>query len=91
MTKDEIATRVADEARLTKAQAEAAYQSLINVIAGELMAGRDFLIRDIGTLKVQSMAARTGRNPRSGEQIQIPARKAVKFHSAPSINRKIND
>ena len=90
MTKDEIATHVADAAHVKKNEAERVLGSLLDLIAAELHGGRDFMLRDIGTLKVKSMAARTGRNPRTGEEIKIPARKAVKLQISQALSAQLN-
>jgi DNA-binding protein HU-beta len=90
MTKDEIASHISTQAGITKTVAEMAVNSLLDLIAVELRSGRDFPMRDVGTLKVRPMAARTGRNPRTGVQVEIPARKAVKFKVAPALSKQIN-
>ncbi|MBN6819538.1 HU family DNA-binding protein [Methylobacterium organophilum] len=90
MTKDEIATHIAENTGIGKASAEKAVNSLLDLIAIELRSGRDFMLRDIGTLKVKPMAARTGRNPHTGEEIKIPARKSVKLKLSQALANQLN-
>lgn len=90
MTKDEISSHVSAQAGVTKTAAEMALNSLLDLIAVELRSGRDFMLRDIGTLKVKHMAARTGRNPRTGAEIKIPARKSVGLKISQALSNQIN-
>ena len=80
MTKQEILQALKKEAGLpTLASAEAAYESLFALIKKELAAGEKVAISGFGSFAVAERAARKGRNPRTGEEITIPASKAVKF------------
>jgi len=63
----------------TKAQAEEAYDAIIGAMAEELGNGGSVTLRNFGTFTVTTRKARKGRNPRTGEAIDIPASKAVKF------------
>jgi nucleoid DNA-binding protein len=91
MTKDEIAAEITKRnPGLSKADAERSYNSLIDLIAVELRSGRDFLLRDIGTLKPKSVNARMGRNPSTNTPMQIPARKTVKFKIAQGLSNQLN-
>ncbi len=90
MTKDEIVTHLSDQTGTTKQTAEKVYGSLVDLIAVELRAGREFQIRDIGTLKVKQSEARSGRNPATGAAIQIPARKSVKIKVSQTLSNALN-
>ncbi|MDR2076150.1 MAG: HU family DNA-binding protein [Desulfovibrio sp.] len=80
MTKAELVKTLKEQARLaTNAQAEAAYNGLFNILAETLKKGDSVAIPGFGSFKVVERKARKGRNPRSGEEIAIPASKAVKF------------
>ncbi len=80
MTKSEIVSTLADKTGLTKKD--------VNTVLGELTelaykeAKRGFTIPGIGKLVVVSQKARKGRNPATGEEIRIPAKKALKFRVA---------
>lgn len=80
MTKADIVKTLKEEAGLaTLAQAEAAYEKLFALIGTSLKNGDDVSISGFGSFKVVNRAARKGRNPQTGQEIQIAASKAVKF------------
>ena len=78
MSKDFLVKKVREEAQCTVAVAEAAVEAVLGGIMKEAAAG-SFSVVGFGTFKTTEKPARTGRNPRTGEPIAIPARKAVKF------------
>ena len=90
MTKSEIVDHVAAKSDMPKAQVERAVNALVDLIAVELRSGRDFQLRDIGTLRVKKLEARAGRNPATGEAIQIPARKTVKLKISQTLSDALN-
>lgn len=65
--------------RVTKKTAEAWLDAVCDVIAAELAEGGEVVLPGLGKLKAGSKAARTGRNPKTGEAIEIPAKTVVKF------------
>lgn len=73
MNKAEIIDAVAEEAKLTKADAERALNATISTIISNVKAGEEVMLIGFGTFKGSERAARTGRNPRTGEAIQIAA------------------
>jgi len=79
MTKAEIVGKIAEEAELTKAQAEKAAAVFLNSIVDALKDGDKVTFVGFGTFSVSEKAARIGRNPQTGAEIKIPAKKAVKF------------
>ena len=79
MNKNDLVSAVADAAGLTKADAGRAVDGVFDSIAGALKSGGDVRIVGFGTFSVASRAATTGRNPRTGETINIPAKNAVKI------------
>ena len=64
--------------------------TLIKEITDLLKAGEDVVIPGLGKFKVVSKAARTGRNPRTGEAVSIAAHKAVKFHQTSTLKAALN-
>lgn len=78
MSKDFLIKKVREEAQCTVAVAEAAVESVLDGIMKEA-AGGSFSVVGFGSFKVTEKPARTGRNPRTGEPIAIPAKKAIKF------------
>ncbi len=79
MTKDDLVTKMAQSAQLNKAEAARGLDALLQAIEDELVAGGKVTLTGFGTFSSKEQAARTGRNPRTGEPIQIAARKSVKF------------
>ncbi|MBF0295287.1 MAG: HU family DNA-binding protein [Magnetococcales bacterium] len=79
MNKSELVDSVAAEAKLTKAQAAEAIDAVINAIQATLKAGNQVSLVGFGSFMVSERAARTGRNPRTGVEIKIPAARLPKF------------
>ena len=79
MTKGDLAEKVAQECKLSKAAAEQALNSVLGAIASAVAAGDKVTLVGFGTFSVSERAAREGRNPKTGEVIQIAAGKVVKF------------
>jgi DNA-binding protein HU-beta len=79
MTKQDLVNVVATDAELTKKDAEKALNSVTKAITDALVKGESISLIGFGTFKVSHKAARKGRNPRTGEEIDIPARKVPVF------------
>ena len=90
MIKHELAKQVAANAGLTGEQATSAVEAAFDAIAGELVAGRDVAIAGFGKFSVGERAAREGRNPATGETIQIAASRAAKFSAAAGLKQRLN-
>ncbi len=90
MTKHELAKRVATDAGITAGQAASVVDAACDAIAGELFAGRDIAIGGFGKFSVTERAAREGRNPATGETIQIAASRAAKFSAAAALKAQLN-
>jgi DNA-binding protein HU-beta len=90
MTKAELVKTLKDKAGLaTLAQAEAVYENLFSVIAGALKNGDAIAISGFGSFKPVKRAARIGRNPRTGQEINIPASKTVKFTTGKALKESL--
>lgn len=74
----------------SKAQAEAAFKEVIQGIASALKFGDNLSIKGFGTFKVEERAARKGRNPATGQEIDIPASKTVKFTPSSVLKGELN-
>lgn len=85
MTRDELVDRIAGEADITKAAATAALKAVTGGISDALAGGGDVTLVGFGTFSVSNRAARTGRNPQTGEAIQIPASRGVKFKAGKAL------
>ena len=79
MNKNELVASVAEASGLSKADAGRAVDGVIGAITGALKSGGDVRIVGFGTFSVANRKATTGRNPRTGEPIQIKASKMPKF------------
>ena len=80
MTKSELVDAIASGAGLSKSAAAAALQATLGAVEGALKGGDSVSLIGFGTFSVVKRSARMGRNPQKpGEQISIPASKAVKF------------
>lgn len=86
MNKGELVEKVALAINDSKAAATRAVDAVLEAIADGLKATGQVQLAGFGTFKVSQRAARRGRNPRTGQEIEIPATKSVKFH--PSQNMK---
>jgi DNA-binding protein HU-beta len=85
MTKGDLISTIAEAAGCSKASAEAAYDRLIDKIAGTIVAEGEADIRGLGIFKRELTEAREGRNPRTGEKIRIAAGYKVKFKAAKAL------
>lgn len=79
MNKGQLIEQVAQKAGLTKAAAEKAINAYNETVADALANGEEVAILGFGSFKVAERSAREGRNPATGETIQIPATKVAKF------------
>ena len=89
MTKSELVAKVAEEAGLKKAQAEKCIDAAIKAIAEALAKGERTAIPGLGVFNVRERKARKGRNPQTGKEITIPARKVVSFTAAKSLKESV--
>ena len=89
MTKVELIAAVANEANLTKKDAEAAVNSALNAITNALKEGDKVALVGFGTFEVRERAARTGRNPHTGEAIEIAAAKVPAFKPGKALKDAI--
>jgi DNA-binding protein HU-beta len=90
MNKSELIKHIASTASLTQAQATAALNALESGVTKALAAGEDVALIGFGTFTVKERAARTGRNPKTGEEIQIAAAKAPSFKAGKALKEAVN-
>ena len=79
MNKGELIAKIAEDANISKAQAKDALDSFIEATSSTLKSGNKVTLVGFGTFSVAERAARTGRNPQTGKEIKIAAKKVVKF------------
>lgn len=85
MNKTELITKVAKETETTKKDAKVIVDAVFETIQEELSEGGDVSILGFGTFSVTERAARKGRNPQTGEEMDIPATKSPKFKAGKSL------
>ncbi len=90
MNKTELIAAVAEKTGLAKKDAEAAVKAVTETISAELVAGNKVQIVGFGTFEVSERAARQGRNPRTGESMEIAAAKAPKFKAGKTLKMAVN-
>lgn len=90
MNKNELVAAVADDSGLSKADAAKAVDAVFDSITGALKKGDEVRLVGFGTFAVSSRAATKGRNPRTGEEIDIPASKQPKFKAGKGLKDAVN-
>jgi DNA-binding protein HU-beta len=91
MNKAQLVERIAAEADISKAAASAALEAFTNAVKGSLQSGEDVALVGFGTFTVKDRAARKGRNPQTGETIDIKAAKVVGFKPGKALKDSINN
>jgi DNA-binding protein HU-beta len=89
MTKSELIGQIAENAGISKSEADKAYDAVISAIISGLKKDGNVPLTGLGTLKVAHRAARSGRNPSTGETIQIAAKNVLKFKASKSVEEQI--
>ena len=79
MTKEELIDKMAADAKTTKVQARAALESLMESVKKTLKKGGKISLVGFGTFSISKRKARIGRNPQTGKEIKIAAKKVAKF------------
>ena len=90
MKKADLVAHIADYAGLSKKDAEAALNGFMDGVEKALKRDGSVQLVGFGTFAISHRKATTGRNPRTGATIQIPARKAVRFKVGKKLNESIN-
>ena len=89
MNKAELIAKIADDAGITKTQANATLDSFIEAVTKTLKSGNKVTLVGFGTFSVSKRAARNGRNPQTGAVIKIKAKKVAKFKAGKELSGKI--
>jgi DNA-binding protein HU-beta len=90
MNKGDLIEVVSDDAGISKAEAGRAVDAVITAITKALRGGKQVSLVGFGTFAVKKRAARTGRNPRTGEEIQIKASKVPGFRAGKALKDAVN-
>jgi len=89
MTKADLVAEIANESGLTKSQAEKVVHGFVSTVSDALSGGDKFTLVGFGSFSVGTRSQREGHNPRTGEKIQIPASKFVKFKAGKTLSEKV--
>jgi DNA-binding protein HU-beta len=89
MNKAELIAKLADDAGVTKTQANAALDSFIEAVTKTLKGGGKVTLVGFGTFSVSKRAARNGRNPQTGAVIKIKAKKVARFKAGKELQAKL--
>lgn len=90
MNKQELVSAIAEKTGLTKADADKAVNAFIDTVKSTMAKGDSLQLIGFGTFSVSERAARTGRNPQTGKEIQIAAKKVTKFKPGKALDEAIN-
>ena len=91
MNKTELVSAVAERADLTKKEAERVINILFNTIEDTLAQGEKVQLVGFGTFEVRDREARKGRNPQTGEEIEIPATRVPAFKAGKALKDVVNE
>lgn len=90
MNKSELIAEVAAKAEITKKDADAAVNAVIDAITDALKAGDKVQLVGFGTFEIRTRGARTGRDPRTGKEIAIAASRAPAFKAGKALKDNVN-
>jgi len=90
MNKTELIEHVADKANLTKTQMQAALTALLETITEKVADGDKVILIGFGTFESRARSAREGRNPNTGDKIDIPAAKVPTFSASKAFREAVN-
>jgi DNA-binding protein HU-beta len=90
MNQSELIEKVAKATELNQSAVGQALKGVVNAILDALVAGEAVRVAGLGSFDVAARPARDGRNPRTGEAIQIAASKAVRFHAGKAVKDALN-
>jgi DNA-binding protein HU-beta len=90
MTKEELVEKISNDAGVSKKDAHEVLKAFTGAISDALSNEESVALTGFGSFSISNRAARTGRNPQTGEAIQIKASKAVKFKSGKGLKDAVN-
>ena len=91
ITKKEVIDRIAENTNTRRAVVKPVVQSLLDEIIDELAKNNRLEFRDFGVFETRIRAARKAQNPKTMEQVQVPAKRNVKFKMGRLMKQKMND
>ena len=90
MNKQELIDIMATQADISKSAAENALNAFVEAVTGTLAGGDKVAIANFGSFETSKRSARTGRNPRTGEEMKIPASVSAKFKAGKRLKDAVN-
>ncbi|MBT3207063.1 MAG: HU family DNA-binding protein [Bacteroidetes bacterium] len=90
MNKSELISAMAEGTGLTKVDSKKAVEAFVGIVSNELQGGGKVALVGFGTFSISERQARTGRNPQTGKEIEIPAKKVVKFKAGSELSDSVN-
>ena len=90
MNKTELIAAIAEQAEISKKDAEKALKAFVDVVTEQLKEGEEVQLVGFGTFEVSERAAREGRNPQTGKTMKIAACKAPKFKAGKALKDAVN-
>lgn len=89
LTKAQLADLLFEQIGLNKRESKDMVDAFFDLIAESLVNGEDVKISGFGNFHIRTKAARPGRNPRTGEPVDIAARRVVTFHASPKLKEQV--
>lgn len=89
MTKKDIVVRISDETGVKQMNVKKVVQKYLDYVIDSLVKGETVELRNFGVFKVKTRKGRMGRNPRTGEAVPIPAKKAVTFKPGLAMKQQV--
>ena len=91
VTKKELIDRIADRTSTTRAVAKRIIQGFLDAVIAELSQGNRLELRDFGVFEHKDRRGRTGQNPKTLEQVLVPAKRIVKFKAGRMMKRRLQE
>lgn len=90
LTKADLAKKIADDCGFMKGEAAEVFEKMLELIKSSLIAGEEVMISGFGKWSVKSKRARRGRNPKTGQQMILDARRVVTWSYSPVLKKAVN-
>jgi integration host factor subunit alpha len=90
LTKDDIADSIYNQCGFSKTKSDQMVETILEAMKGTLESGEDVMISRFGKLSVNRKEPRRGRNPATGKDLTLEARRVVTFHCSPVLKGKLN-
>lgn len=90
LTKADIATKIADDCGFMKGEATEIVEKILDLVKGSLIQGEDVMISGFGKWTVKQKKSRRGRNPQTGAELILDARKVITWKYSPVLKKSVN-